>query len=385
MTELDLSPFDFRVPGGPASMDPHHLPQQDKKGLLMAGFDATEKQRSGTFMHLDQGQAYCHSSHPDVELLDIKEALLRYNGLPDYFWQLIEPHQDPFTRLVDERLQGGYFIRVAPGAKIPDPVQSCLFMKGERVGQAIHNIIIVEEGAEVHIITGCAIAAQERSGAHIGVSEFYVRKGGRLTYTMIHNWGEQVDVRARSRAVVEEGGVFESNYILLRPVKSLQMYPTIDLNGAGAVSRSNSIIIAPPGCRVDCGTRMNLNGPHTKGEIISRAISTGGTLFARGHIRGNTVPCRGHLECKGLILGDGSIHAIPELEGCVEGVELSHEAAVGKIAQEEIEYLMARGLDEDEATAVIVQGFLNVDIMGLPPQLKAALDQVIDECRREML
>ncbi|MDA3970501.1 MAG: hypothetical protein PF442_04055, partial [Desulfobulbaceae bacterium] len=74
MTELDLSPFDFRVPGGPASMDPHHLPQQDKKGLLMAGFDATEKQRSGTFMHLDQGQAYCHSSHPDVELLDIKEA-----------------------------------------------------------------------------------------------------------------------------------------------------------------------------------------------------------------------------------------------------------------------------------------------------------------------
>ena len=91
--------------------------------------------------------------------------------------------------------------------------------------------VFVEEGAEVHIITGCAIAAQEKSGAHIGVSEFYVRKGGRLTYTMIHNWGEQVDVRARSRGVVEEGGVFTSNYILLRPVKSLQMYPTIDLNG----------------------------------------------------------------------------------------------------------------------------------------------------------
>ncbi len=284
-----------------------------------------------------------------------------------------------------ERLQGGYFIRIAPGARIQDPLQSCLFIQGEQVGQAVHNIIIVEEGAEVHIITGCAVAAQERVGAHIGVSEFYVRKGGRLTYTMIHNWGEQVDVRARSRAVVEGGGVFESNYILLRPVKSLQMYPTIDLNGTGAVARSNSIIVAPSGCRVDCGTRMNLNAPHTKGEIISRAMSTGGTLYARGHIRGNTVPCRGHLECKGLILGDGSIHAIPELEGCEEGVELSLEAAVGKIAQEEIEYLMARGLDEDEATAVIVQGFLNVDIMGLPPRLKAALDQVIEECRRNML
>ena len=75
----------------------------------MAGFDTSQKQRSGTFMHLDQGSAYCHSSHPEVELLDIKEALQRYNGLSDYFWHLIDPHQDPFTRLVDEGLQGGYF------------------------------------------------------------------------------------------------------------------------------------------------------------------------------------------------------------------------------------------------------------------------------------
>jgi hypothetical protein len=89
MNELDLSSFDFRVPGVLAPMDPNHLSRQDKKGLLMAGFDTTQKQRSGTFMHLDQGQAYCHSGHPDVELLEIKEALRRYKGLPDYYWQLI--------------------------------------------------------------------------------------------------------------------------------------------------------------------------------------------------------------------------------------------------------------------------------------------------------
>ena len=88
---------------------------------------------------------------------------------------------------------------------------------------------------------------------------------------------------------------------------------------------------------------------------------------------------KGHLECKGLIVGGGRVHAIPELDSCRDGVELSHEAAVGKIAQEEIEYLMARGLDEDEATSTIVRGFLNVDIMGLPAPLKKAMDEQINK------
>ena len=98
-----------------------------------------------------------------------------------------------------------------------------------------------------------------------------------------------------------------------------------------------------------------------------------------GEIIGNEVPARGHLECKGLILGGGIIHAIPELQGTKPGVELSHEAAVGKIAQEEIEYLMARGLDEDEATSTIVRGFLNVEIMGLPQELRDSIDATIAE------
>jgi Fe-S cluster assembly scaffold protein SufB len=91
------------------------------------------------------------------------------------------------------------------------------------------------------------------------------------------------------------------------------------------------------------------------------------------------MPAKGHLECQGLILGNGRIHAIPELDGSLEGVELSHEASVGKIAQEEIEYLMARGLDEDEATSTIVRGFLNTDIMGLPEVLTRAIDKQIEE------
>ena len=186
-------------------------------------------------------------------------------------------------------------------------------------------------------------------------------------------------VRPRTVGIVEERGVLQNNYVLLKKVKSVQSYPTIYLNGEGAVARFNSVVVTPTGSHVDTGNRIVLNAPNTRGEIISRTITTGGTIVARGEIIGNAVPARGHLECKGLILGGGLIHAIPELQGRVTGVELSHEAAVGKIAQEEIEYLMARGLDEDEATSTIVRGFLIVEIMGLPQELRDSIDATIAE------
>ncbi|GAF95938.1 unnamed protein product, partial [marine sediment metagenome] len=112
----------------------------------------------------------------------------------------------------------------------------------------------------------------------------------------------------------------------------------------------------------------------------------GGNIIARGHLVGQVADVKGHLECRGLILSEkGAIHAIPELEGWVEGVDLSHEAAVGKIAEEEIEYLMARGLSRDDAVAVIVRGFLSVDIEGLPPELSAQMQRAIEMSEQELL
>ena len=119
--------------------------------------------------------------------------------------------------------------------------------------------------------------------------------------------------------------------------------------------------------------------------LMARAISNGGKIIARGHLIGEVPDIKAHLECRGLLLNGGLIHAIPELEAHSDGVEMSHEAAVGKIAQEEITYLMSRGLSEDEATATIVRGFLNVDIPGLPPQLKAEIDRAIEESDKDMM
>ena len=382
--QVDLSAYNFNQAESPALSDLRQLDPEDRTELLMAGVDVEEEQRSGTFLQIDHSNVHCSSRHQGVEVLSIQKALEKYNGLPEYYWQAMDKDKDEFTRAAAEKLHGGYFIRTAKGAKIEEPVQSCLFIKGQNVAQSVHNIVVVEEDSEVHIITGCATSHKVSSALHLGISEFYIKKGGKLTFTMVHNWGEEVSVRPRTVGIVEERGVFVSNYILLKPVKSVQSFPTIFLNGPGAVARFNSILVAPRGSYINSGNKIVLNAPETRGEIISRAITTGGTIIAPGVIEGNAVPARGHLECKGLILNDGVIHAIPELKGTKSGVELSHEAAVGKIAQEEIEYLMARGLDEDEATSTIVRGFLNVDIMGLPGELKESIDQTIAENEKEM-
>ena len=212
----------------------------------------------------------------------------------------------------------------------------------------------------------------------MGVSEFYVKKGGKLTFTMIHNWSEEVAVRPRSAAIVEEDGLFLSNYVCLRPVESLQMYPTAYLEGENAVARFNSILLATPKSLLDVGARVHLRKSGCRAEIISRAVTRGGRVWARGHLIGEAPSIKAHMECQGLILdANGFVHAVPELEGCTEDVEMSHEASVGKIAGEAITYLMARGLSEEEAIAIIVRGFLDVRIKGLPPELQRELDRIV--------
>lgn len=378
MSTVDLSRFSFSGGENAAPIeDLARLPREDQERLVLAGIDVRDRQISGAFMQLNHAGVHCQSRQDGLELMDIRAALKKYDGLPHYCWKLLDPDKDQFTRMARDHCNGGYFVRVRKGVRLTEPVQSCMFIKGHGAGQSIHNIVIVEEGAELHMLGGCATAHEASDAAHLGITEYYVEKGGKLTFTMIHNWGESTTVRPRSAGLVEAGGQFQNNYILLKPVGDLQMYPLMELNGSGAVARFNSVIVAPTGSHVDCGNRIELNAPDTRGEIISRVLTTGGTVINRGYIGAAAAPARGHLECKGLILGGGRIHAIPELNSDRDGVELSHEAAVGKIAQEEIEYLMARGLDEDEAASTIVRGFLNVEIMGLPAALKKAMDEQI--------
>ncbi len=361
------------------------IDSSDADKLLDVGVDTKETGRAGTFIQKDKSVIHCKTKLDGVEVMGISKAREKHEWLADYMWKSISPDTDKFTSQAKENPHEGYFIRSFPGVKTEHPIQACLYIAKDKFSQNVHNVVIAEEGSELHIITGCATAPHLVSGLHVGVSEFYVKKGAKLIFTMIHDWGEKVNVRPRTVIHVDEGGLIVSNYISLKPVGSLQMYPTTYLNGKGAIARFNSILVASKGSFLDVGSKIVLNAPDSRAEIISRAITAGGTIIARGSLIGKVAGIKAHLECKGLIINDGLMHAIPELQGYVPNVEMSHEAAVGKIDQHEIEYLMARGLDEDEAISTIVRGFLNVDIEGLPENLKNKLDNIISETQKDMM
>jgi hypothetical protein len=384
--DVDLTQFDpAPVPHTYlADEDMCELPPEEQKRLIMAGLDVTQKDRSGTFFQKDTSVIHCHSQQQGIEVMPIRKAL-EQEWIKDYYWKLASVDADKFTAAAELGLHDGYMIRALPESKSIYPVQACLYLDKEGLQQNVHNIIIAEEGSELHIITGCSTSPHMKKGIHVGISEFFIKKKAKLSFTMIHNWAEDMMVRPRSVARVEEGGLFLNNYICMKPVKSLQMYPTTHLAGRDAVARYYSIIVGSPGCEYDLGGRIFLKNPGNKAEIVARTISNGGRIIARGHLIGEVPDIKAHLECKGLLLKGGLIHAIPELEGHVDGVEMSHEAAVGKIAQEEISYLMSRGLSEEEATSTIVRGFLNVDIPGLPPQLRAEIDRAIEESDKDVM
>lgn len=361
------------------------LGEADRRQMIHAGVDAAERERSGTYIQKDHSVIHCKVKQEGLEVLSVFDALKKHNWLNDYFWKAVSVDTDKYTAQAHLKLNNGYFIRSLPGAKSIVPIQACLYLEKDNLAQNVHNIIIAEEDSELHIITGCATSPHLHSGLHVGISEFFIKKGAKLSFSMIHNWAENMMVRPRSVSIVGEGGLFLSNYICMKPVKSLQMYPTTHLSGKGAVARYSSILVGAPGSSMDVGSRVFLHAPETRAEIIARTISNGGTIVARGDLIGEVPGVKAHLECRGLILNGGIIHAIPELVGTVDGVDMSHEAAVGKIAQDEILYLMSRGLDEDEATATIVRGFLSVEIVGLPEELKAEIDRVVSESEKDIL
>lgn len=385
--DIDLSRYTNPEKELPYQPDLSSLPNQDKQQMLGAGVVLdSPKERSGTFLQMDNTPVHFSAQQEGVEVMATSEALEKYDWLQDYWWKAVAVDADKYTANVELHQADGYFIRALPGQKSIFPVQACLYLAKKQAIQNVHNIIIAEEGSELHIITGCTTAPRHDPGLHLGVSEFYIKKGAKVTFTMIHQWNPEVAVRPRTGIIVEDNGLFLSNYVLMKPVGSLQMNPTAKCVGENSIVRFNSIMVSPQGSNLDVGSRTILDAKGCRTEVVSRAITTGGNIVARGYIEGNAPDVKGHLECRGLILGEkGSIYAIPELKGNLAGIDLSHEAAVGKIAEEEVEYLMARGLTRNEATATIVRGFLRVDIEGLPPMLNAELKKAVEASEKDLM
>lgn len=330
-----------------------------------------ESSRSGTFFQLDESVVFSKVNElfkGKLEILSMKGALKKYRWLREEYYQ----------RLISGRdFMDGYFLRILSNAEVELPLQAIMFISKQRFKQMVRNLVIAEEGSNAKVITGCTLNVN--SAQHFGITEFFVKKNATLNFTMIHGWAGDTKVRPMAVALVEDNASFVSNYICLRPAKDLRMYPEAICGGKNSTASFNNILYSKGDSLMDVGSKIKLEGAGSRGEIISRAVSKDKSkVIARGTLIGNDPRSKGHLECRGILQDDAVIRAIPELMANSEGADLSHEAAIGKIAEEEIIYLMSRGLTRDEATSVIVRGFLDTSIMGLPRTLDEEIRAMVD-------
>ena len=357
------------------------LDQRIKEASLLSGLVSSEENRSGSFFQ--QGDEVIYQKVQEaydgkVEIMKIEDALVKYPWLWDYWWQAVAVDMDKYTAQVELLGKGGYFIRILAGAKVEDPIQSCLLLDEAEASQRVHNIVLAEENSQAQIITGCTVTPQAEEGFHLGVSEFFIQKGAQLTFTMVHNWTENFHVRPRTGIIVEDDATFINNYLLLKPVRSIQSYPRAVLKGDGARTRFNSIIYGQQDAELDMGSLIELNGKGTRGESISRSLGTEKSqVMMRGRLKARSNDAQAHLECSGMLLSShAEMNAVPELwvEGAPQA-DLTHEAAVGPVSEESVEYLMSRGFSRDEAVSAIIQGFMQVGIQGLPEVLEKLLQE----------
>ena len=374
-----------------ASLD--SLQRQVKETVLLSGFTADETERSASYFQMDRTPIYerVQKAFDDaIEIMSTEEALALYGEemIEKYWWRAVDPGKDKYTAIVALHQTEGYFIRVKAGRKVDKPIQACLFVSESDVSQNVHNVIIVEDGAEANVITGCNISTDVKEGLHAGISEFYVGKNANLTFTMVHNWAEDFSVRPRTGVVVDDDGVYVNNYVLLKPVKSIQAFPVAKLVGDRSKAVFNSIVYGLKDSHIDLGSETQLIGEDTRSEAVARTVSMDrSVVYSRGRLVGRTNSCKAHLDCRGIVQSAESTQwAIPDLasEGA-PGAELSHEAAISPIAAEEIYYLMTRGMPKDEAVSMITRGFVNIDIPGLPPVLRKQIDKAIEDTSKEAM
>jgi len=352
----------------------------DTQSLQEVGIFVNGNHRSGTFLLRDNEAVCATTGQEELEMLPIAEALARYRWLREkYWWRAVTPDTDDVTaRIAADQEPRGLFVRVKQGARVSLPCQAAMYVASNDTIQIAHNVMIIEDDAELTMITGCATRHGLTAGRHWAVTESYIGRNAVLTSTMVHSWGKDVIVRPRAGTVVEAGGRYISNYVSLHPGASIESNPKTWLNGVGASASYVSVILGSPGSITDIGGEITLNADDTSAEISQRGVSTGGKIYQRGFLVGNARG-RAHVNCAGMLLDsskEGLITSTPGLKAVSPDATLSHEASIGRIAADQVAYLQARGLTEEDAISMIIRGFLSANIVGLGPELDARIDEI---------
>ncbi len=301
--------------------------------------------------------------------------------LREYFGKIIPPTDNKFAALNSAVWSGGSFIYVPPGVHIDFPLQAYFRINAEQMGQFERTLIIVDEGASVHYVEGCTAPMYTTESLHSAVVEVIVKKNGRARYTTIQNWANNIYNLVTKRAVAYQDSLME--WIDGNLGSHLTMkYPAVYMMEPGARGEILSIAFSSKGQHQDAGAKVVHCAPHTKSRIISKSISkNGGRSSYRGlcKVEKGATDCKSNVVCDALILDSASrSDTYPYIEVEEQDVQIEHEASVSRIGEEQLFYLMSRGLSEAEASSMIVSGFIEPLIKELPMEYAVEMNRLIE-------
>jgi len=322
-----------------------------------------------------------HLSDQGVIFLSIEEGLRQHPELFRKYFGTVIPHSDnKFAALNSAVWSGGSFIYVPPGVKIDLPLQAYFRLNMANIGQFERTLIIADEGAQLHYVEGCTAPIYTTDSFHSGVIEIVVHKGARVRYTTIQNWSVNVYNLVTQRAMVHEGGTME--WVDANLGSKLTMkYPSCYLLGPGAHGEILSLAFAGPGQHQDAGGKVIHAAPRTSSKITSKSISRGGGRTSyRGllKVHKGAEGSRSSVVCDALLLDPQSrSDTYPYIEIDENNVTIGHEASVSKIGEEQLFYLMSRGLTNEEATTMVVSGFIEPLVKELPMEYAVEMNRLI--------
>ena len=389
LSEIDFDDFKYYVnPTDKQVKDWNELPADIRETYDRLGIPEAEKNRlvAGVAAQYESEVVY-QQIQEDLErqgvvFLDTDTGLREYPEIfEEYFGKSVPAGDNKFAALNTAAWSGGSFVYVPPGVHVEIPLQAYFRINTEAMGQFERTLIVADEGSYVHYVEGCTAPIYDTNSLHAAVVEIFVRKDARVRYTTIQNWSTNVLNLVTQRSIVEEGGTME--WIDGNMGSAITMkYPACYLMGDHARGETLSIGFAGPGQHQDTGAKMVHMAPHTSSSIVSKSVSRGGGRTSyRGLVQVNQRArhSKSNVLCDALLVDKISrTDTYPYVDVRTDDVEMGHEATVSKVSEDQLFYLMSRGLDENEAMATIVRGFVEPIAKELPMEYALELNRLIE-------
>ncbi len=387
LTKLDLDEIYFYAkPSDEEGKSWDDVPDTIKETFDRLGIpEAEQKFLSGVGAQYESEMVYHsiqeHLQKQGVIFVSIENGLKEHPDLfREYFGKVIPIEDNKFAALNSAVWSGGSFVYVPPGVKVDLPMQAYFRINTAELGQFERTLIIIDEGAQAHYVEGCTAPIYSTDSFHSGVIEIVVKKGGRMRYTTIQNWSTNMYNLVTQRAMVHEGATME--WVDANLGSKLTMkYPSCYLLGENAHGEILSMAFAGTGQHQDTGGKVIHFAPNTSSKITSKSISKGdGRASYRGllKVHKGAKNVKSNVVCDALLLDQHSrSDTYPYIEIDEDDVTIGHEASVSKVGEEQLFYLMSRGLSEEQATSMVVSGFIEPLVKELPMEYAVEMNRLI--------